>query len=162
MPAPSDRVVLACIAAMVIAADQVSKAAVISAIGPGRAAARIEVIGPWMAIEYAENRGVAFGVLASLGPLLLLAAGIVLAGLLVHYLRTPSPPFWQTFSIGLVVGGAIGNLLDRARLGYVVDFVAVGAWPNFNVADSAICIGVIVMVWGWLRAERYGSAARAS
>jgi signal peptidase II len=55
---------------------------------------------------------------------------------------------WQMVcGAGLIVGGAIGNIADRVRLGYVVDFVAVSAWPKFNVADSAITIGVLLLAW---------------
>ncbi len=55
--------------------------------------------------------------------------------------------------IGLIVGGAIGNLIDRLRLGYVVDFIAAGTWPKFNIADSAITIGLMLMAWTVFRDE---------
>ena len=53
-------------------------------------------------------------------------------------------------SLGLLVGGALGNIIDRVRLGYVVDFVAVGVWPKFNAADSAVTIGVLMLAWTYV------------
>lgn len=161
MPALSDRAVLAAVAFLVIVADQLTKAVAIAWVGPGTSDARIDVVGSWVAIEYAENRGVAFGMFARLGPVLLVVSGVVLAGLLVYYLRESSPPRWQSLSIGLIAGGAIGNVVDRFRLGHVIDFVAVGPWPNFNLADSAIFVGAVMMIVGWFSAERDASAARA-
>ena len=57
-------------------------------------------------------------------------------------------------SLGLLAGGALGNLIDRLRLGHVVDFVAVGVWPKFNVADAAVSLGVLLLVWHGLSEER--------
>lgn len=114
-----------------------------------------------MAIEYAENRGAAFGLLSGLGPVLILGSIIILALLLWQYRRQANPELWQTLALGGIVGGAAGNLFDRVRLGYVVDFIAVGPWPNFNVADGAIALGVALLLWGWFRAEpASGSAER--
>jgi len=119
-------------------------------IGPGASAPRIEIVGAWIALEYAENRGAAFGLLVGLGPVLAVGSIAVVAVLLLHEWRTVNPPLWQTVGIGAIVGGAAGNLIDRVRLGYVIDYVAIGAWPNFNVADSAITLGVALAIWGWL------------
>jgi signal peptidase II len=130
--------------------DQVAKLAVFSAIGPSSPDRRDELGISWLALEYTENRGVAFGLLGSVGPWLAIASLAVLAGLLAHYASASSPSLWETVAVGAIAGGAIGNLIDRVRLGYVVDFIAVGAWPNFNVADSAITIGVILFLFGWL------------
>lgn len=161
MPARSDGMLAASVAALVVAADQAAKAVVVTAIGPGQAMKRIDLAGQWLAIEYAENRGVAFGLMAGLGPLLLPIASVVLFGLVIHYAREASPPVWHSLALGLVCGGAVGNLIDRVRLGYVVDFIAVGSWPNFNIADSAISMGVAIMVWGWLVGEHAATTANA-
>ena len=103
----------------------------------------------WLALEYTENRGAAFGLLSGLVPIL--AASIdspYWRACSCYYLRQARPALWQTVAIGVIAGGALGNLLDRVRLGHVVDFLSVGPWPNFNVADSAITIGVLVLIWG--------------
>lgn len=120
---------------------------------------RHDLVGKWLAIEYAENRGAAFGVLSGLGPLLTLGSVAIVVLLLGQYRRQANPRPWQTVALGLIVGGAAGNLLDRVRLGYVIDFIAVGPWPNFNVADSAISVGVALLFWGWFRAETGSGSA---
>lgn len=150
MPGRNDFTALAATAALVFALDQATKAAVLMTIGPSTSQRSIKLAGDWLALEYAENRGVAFGLLSDAGSWLALVAIIVLAALLAHYATTTKPEPWETVAIGAIVGGAAGNLFDRLRLGYVVDFLAVGAWPNFNVADSAITVGAILLLWGWL------------
>jgi len=125
--------------------DQSTKRQIETGLGPGAATGRIEVIGNWFALEYARNRGAAFGLLGS-NPALVTAAAVVILLAIVAYAATrPAGSGWLWFGTGLVVGGAIGNLVDRVRLGYVIDFVAVGPWPNFNVADAAISVGVVCL-----------------
>ena len=160
MPALRPRLFVPGVVAMVVALDQVTKAFAILLVSPASERPRIDVVGEWLAIEYAENRGIAFGMFAGLGPALLLAAMIVLAALAIHYLRQPAPRVSESVAMGLIFGGAIGNLLDRVRLGYVVDFVSVGAWPNFNVADSAISVGVLLLLWTWIIGEEGQGATR--
>ncbi|MGC4106517.1 MAG: signal peptidase II [Thermomicrobiales bacterium] len=134
-------------------ADQVVKWVMSAWIGPDAAQHRVDLIGNFLAFEYVENSGAAFGILA--GQPLLLAIFAVLAvvlfiGMMRSTLRThPLVPI----AVGMVLGGAIGNLLDRIRLGYVVDFVAVGTFPRFNVADSAITVGLVLLAWTALRED---------
>jgi signal peptidase II len=78
--------------------------------------------------------------------LTLVAAAVVIA-LVVSYQRAQHTTWQLTTGLGMLLGGAVGNLMDRIRLGYVVDFVDVSAWPKFNVADSAITVGVILIAW---------------
>ncbi len=150
------------IAVVVWIGDQLSKTLIVSMIGPAEPEQRIDIVGSWIALEYAENRGAAFGLLAGLGPLLTVGSIIVIGALLFHQWRTVDPPLWETVATGAIVGGAVGNLADRVRLGYVIDFVSVGSWPNFNVADSAITLGVAVAIWSWLyyRAEQSAALTR--
>lgn len=128
-------------ALFVLAADQVSKGLVRADVVEGE---RLHPL-PLVSIVHVENTGVAFGALGShrwLVPVLTLLA---LAGVLVWYFSNPARPgAW--FPAGLVVGGAIGNLTDRARNGSVTDFIAVPHWPAFNIADIAITIGVIALI----------------
>jgi signal peptidase II len=123
---------------------------------------RVEVLNGWLALEYTQNRGAAFGVLSGLAPILAAASLAILTGLLAVYSRQLKPAHWQTVAIGLISGGALGNLIDRVRLGHVVDFVSVGPWPNFNVADSAITVGVLVLLWGTTRPATAFGMARAT
>ena len=160
MPAHSDTIALIAVGAAVAAIDQLTKLLLVSAIGPDRFASRVEVADGWLALEYTENRGAAFGVLSGLMPVLTVASIAILALLLMHYMRQERPPLWHTLAIGAIAGGAVGNLVDRVRLGYVIDFLSVGPWPNFNVADSAITVGVLVLIWGWTRPATAPGVAR--
>ncbi|CAA9540812.1 MAG: Lipoprotein signal peptidase [uncultured Thermomicrobiales bacterium] len=135
------------VAAAVVVLDQAIKAAVASALGPDQPDHRVEVLGRLLALEYVQNTGAAFGTLRGQG-VLLSAMALLTVGALVAYYRTlvaPSHP--MVFALGLLLGGAAGNLVDRLRLGYVVDFVAVGVWPKFNLADAAITVGVVLLGW---------------
>ena len=153
MPARNEALALTGIAAFVAGVDQLTKIALISLIVPEQGSFRLDLVGDVMAVEYTENRGAAFGMFTGLAPVLALASIAVLVALLLSYAREPKPPRWHTIAVGSIAGGAIGNLVDRVRLGYVVDFISVGPWPNFNVADAAITIGVAVWLCGWLRSE---------
>jgi signal peptidase II len=151
MPARSGAVTLVGITASVVALDQLTKFLLVSTMGPNRFESRVDVVDGWLALEYTENQGAAFGIFSGLVPILTAASIAVLIGLLLHYLQQAGPPLWHTLAVGGIAGGALGNLVDRIRLGHVIDFLSVGPWPNFNVADSAITIGVLVLIWGWTR-----------
>ena len=133
------------VAAVVVAGDQLVKSLIVWWLGPDRSDQRFEVLGAVLAFEYVENTGAAFGTFRGRGVVLGLLAVLVLGGLVVYYRRLHEPSPWTAIGVGLIVGGAVGNLLDRVRLGHVVDFVAVGIWPKFNLADSAITVGVALM-----------------
>ena len=137
------------IGALIVALDQATKALVVATIGPnaGDADGRIDLIGSVASLRYAENTGAAFGVLQGQGALLTVGSVVVLAGLVAAYWRVGAESRATAVAAGLLVGGAIGNLIDRVRLGFVVDFVSVGPWPAFNLADSAITAGVLLFAW---------------
>lgn len=138
------------VAAPVVAIDRLTKDAVVRAIGPDAAQHRVDLLGQWVALEYAENRGAAFGLFGALSPLLPLVAIAIVLAIGVAYVRQRRPPLALTVVVGLAVGGAIGNLIDRVRLGFVIDFIAVGPWPNFNVADASVTLGVLgFIVWAF-------------
>ncbi len=137
----------------VVILDQAAKALVVVWIGPDQANHRWEVAGPWLAFEYVENTGAAFGLFAGRIWLLSILAVLVALGFLLAFRRDLPHSGMLRLSIGLVTGGGIGNFVDRLRLGYVVDYFAIGAWPKFNVADSAITIGLIVLALTALREE---------
>jgi signal peptidase II len=138
------------VAVGIVVADQATKAIVLRLLAPS---GKLELIGRALAIEYVENRGAAFGVLGSLGPLVTVLAALVLATLLVYYHRAVTKSPWLVWAVGLIDGGAIGNLSDRLWLGHVVDFVTVGPWPTFNLADAAITVGVALLAVHFLREE---------
>ena len=142
------------IAAVVLAADQFAKWVVVATIGPDAGRHRIELLGDAIALDYLENRGVAFGLLNGRAPIAGALAAAALLAVLVGVTTSGSVSRMRTLGAGLVVGGVLGNLLDRLRLGYVVDFVDIGPWPTFNVADASITVGVLLLVWVMSRSER--------
>lgn len=147
-------------AAVVVAVlDQLSKAAVLGFFA-GRAFGAHERITPFFNLVLTYNRGMSFGLFnngAGVNALLfsLVAASIV--AVLVYWLSRVDSPLLAV-AIGLVIGGAIGNVVDRVRFGAVVDFLDfyLGSWhwPAFNLADSAICIGVAAMLLDGLLLRR--------
>ncbi len=149
------------IAVTVLVVDQVSKLLIRDWL-PGRPGDPVVGLpGDWIGLQYVENRGAAFGVLAGAGGLLTGVALVVVAAAVIVYARIPAPSRWLTLGLGLLASGAIGNALDRLLLGYVVDFIAVGPWPRFNVADSAITVGVLLLAWR-LSGDEYATGSRTS
>jgi signal peptidase II len=131
---------------IVVIVDQVAKALIEANMVPGEHA---DVFGP-LGFTLAHNRGVAFG-LASGGGAALIAltvAALVFVGVL--FARNPTRPgMW--IALGLLAGGAIGNLADRVRVGAVTDYVDIFSWPPFNLADVAITLGVVVLALSYVR-----------
>mgnify|MGYP003578373177 CR=1 FL=1 len=128
------------LAAAVFLVDQAAKGAVERHLAPGQL---IEVLGP-LELTLAHNRGVAFGLAGGAG-IGLVAVTLAALGLIVYlFARDPSRRgMW--LACGLVFGGALGNLVDRIVSGEVTDYIAVGSWPPFNVADIAIVCGVVLL-----------------
>jgi signal peptidase II len=126
----------------VLALDQLTKALVRSSIAPGE---RRELLPGVLSFVHVHNRGVAFGFLGGGGLPVLLVTLAALALLVAYFARHPERRLlW--LPTGLLLGGALGNLLDRLREGYVTDFVHFPHWPSFNVADMSITFGVIALV----------------
>jgi len=142
--------------ALVLAADQVAKAMVEAELVPGE---YVEVLGP-LELTLSHNRGVAFGLAggAGIGLVLLTVAALGLIGYL--FSRNPGRPGMWVAS-GLVAGGALGNLADRVFAGEVTDYIAVGSWPPFNLADIAITCGVVLLAWIYVRDAEVDSEAES-
>ncbi len=145
--------IIGAIVTSVVILDQLAKLLVVAWIGPDQSLHRWELAGSLLAFEYVENTGAAFGILAGRVWLLSVLAMIVGLGFLFALRRELPFSGLLRLGIGLVIGGGLGNLVDRLRLGFVIDYIAVGIWPKFNVADSAITIGLILMAWTTLRDE---------
>ena len=127
---------------LTVIADQVTKAIAVASLERG------EEVNVFLGLDmtYVRNEGVAFGALSGGGPLLVVAIAAALAGLVVYFVLNSDTPFlW--LPVGLILGGALGNLADRAREGAVVDFIDPIAWPAFNLADAAIVVGVLGLVY---------------
>ena len=104
------------------------------------------VLGRFLEISFTKNTGISFGMLQNTGALPTITTLIIIVGLLYYYPQIPKKKPYQ-FLTALILGGAIGNLLDRFMYGYVIDFIDVGIWPAFNVADSAITIGALGLIY---------------
>lgn len=109
----------------------------------------VPVIGHLVGIINVHNSGAAFGVAPAGASIFLLASVAVAIGLVVYVVRTPANA-WTDAVLGLIMGGTIGNGFDRIVHGTVTDFINFHFWPVFNVADSAISIGVVLLIAGYL------------
>ena len=101
-------------------------------------------------VRYVTNSGAAFGSLQSATTFLIAMSLIGLAAIYLYYRNPPFQHWLASVGIGMMLGGAVGNLIDRVRLGRVTDFIHFPHWPNFNVADSSIFVGVAIIVSGYL------------
>jgi len=111
----------------------------------------IPVINRIFHITYVENRGIAFGLFPQ-GHSLFIIISLIIILVVVFFERKKvlkSP--WERFCLGLVLGGALGNVIDRLRFGFVIDFLDFRVWPVFNLADSGVCIGGILMAFFLLK-----------
>ncbi|WP_238613248.1 signal peptidase II [Candidatus Oscillochloris fontis] len=134
------------LALFVIVCDQLTKMMIVATLGPEPFTRRITLGPSWLNLVYSQNTGVAFGLFRQI-PLFFLFTSIVitLAALYAYHAYLPNQVPWVQLAMGLILGGAVGNIIDRVRLGWVVDFMSVGWWPVFNVADSAIVLGVLAL-----------------
>ena len=138
--------VAAGIVAVIVLVDQASKAWAVANLKDGPES----IIGTDVELHLSFNSGSAFSLFRGFTPLLALLA-IVIAFVLVRAVRKTEDT-WTLVALGLVLGGALGNLADRAfrppsfLSGRVVDFISVGSWPTFNVADSAITVGAVLLL----------------
>ena len=127
---------------VVLVVDQVTKAIVRASMNVGE---RHEIL-PFLHLVRARNEGIAFGALAGGGTVVIAILAAALIGLVVYFV-TNSTKRLAWLPTGLLLGGAIGNIIDRVRIGGVTDFVQFPHWPAFNVADMAITAGVVALVF---------------
>jgi signal peptidase II len=149
---------------LLLLTDRVSKSAIVSRFELGQP---VPIIDGTFNITYVQNTGVAFGILSSFSSpakviFLCLVAGIAAVVVIAYSLRNESRNRLLQGALALVLAGALGNLYDRIQYGYVIDFLEFHArgyfWPSFNVADTSISIGVMLLVWEMFRNEAPGRA----
>jgi signal peptidase II len=143
----TDLLVLLGTAALVYLLDQASKALVVANLRVGD---RQQIVGDLVQLWHAQNAGAAFSLFQG-GQILFLVVTAFALGMIVYFHRSfRGQSRWLQLVLGVILGGTLGNLTDRVRLGYVTDFVSVGfgdtRFPTFNVADSAIVLGIGVLV----------------
>jgi len=157
------------LAAGVVVVDQLTKAWIVAALPHG---SERDVVPGLFRLIHTRNRGIAFGLLGSSGPLvqtLLLVVVVAVVGVLIRQLLRGDGDRLAGAGLSLVLGGALGNLADRLLRGEVVDFLDVylrvggreRSWPTFNVADSCITVGAAVVIVAELLAARRQRAAQA-
>jgi signal peptidase II len=134
------------IAVAVVIVDQLTKSWLVANVEPGGA---IAIVGDWLRLIHGRNDGGLFGLFGGSAAVLAIASlGVI--GLIVAYHARSKPNVVLSIALGLLLGGAIGNLIDRIRYGYVVDFVDAGIgtlrFYTFNVADSAISIAIFLLI----------------
>lgn len=147
---PSQWIALALVAAAALAADQITKHVVANALGPDRS---VRLGGPF-SIEHVHNSGIAFGLFASRTSAVVVLTGLAVGAMLVFFGRSARRHRFLPVALGFVLGGSVSNLVDRARLGYVTDFLHVRYWPAFNLADSFIVAGVALLFLSFVAADR--------
>jgi signal peptidase II len=137
----------AVIAVVVVVADQLSKAWALDRLAGGA----VNIVGKAVRFELTRNSGAAFGLLEGAGSWLALLAVVIVVVVFLSLHRDMG--LSTVLAMGFVLGGAVGNLGDRLFRGdgladgLVVDFIDIGPWPNFNIADSAIVVGIILILW---------------
>jgi signal peptidase II len=135
------------LAALVLLLDQFTKYLVIQLL-PFRSSFPLE---GFFRFTHVHNTGSAFGILQGLNTPLIFVSFVGVIILVLIYRSQPHPSNWLRLSLGLQLGGAFGNLIDRLRLSYVTDFIDVGPWPVFNLADASIVTGLVLLAWIFLR-----------
>ena len=133
---------------IILALDQLSKFIVIKNLNANQS---IPIIKGLLYVTFVRNCGAAFGILKNQLPLFIFTALFAIVLIFLVISKKKERPLILNISLGLILAGAIGNLIDRLFLGYVVDFIDFRIWPVFNVADSAITIGAVLLGWSILK-----------
>jgi signal peptidase II len=127
---------------IVVGLDQLTKHTVAAGVSPGETHKFL----PLVDLVHVRNTGVAFGFFSGGGGLVLALTLLALAILVIYLALRPERP-WLWLPTGMLVGGAVGNLIDRVSSGSVIDFIKLPHWPAFNVADMSITFGVLALLW---------------
>jgi signal peptidase II len=152
----------AALALTIVVVDQLAKLLVTRALDPGQS---VDVVGNVVRIVFGQNTGALFGLFKD-NAVMFGVVSLVVVGLIVAYHARSAPSLYLTLTLGCLLGGAIGNMVDRLRLGYVVDFVDAGIgstrFYTFNVADSAITLAILLLFVAAVRPSLIDGGARAS
>ena len=136
------------VALAAVLADQVTKHIV---VGTLQLDDSVHVLGP-LSIHHVQNSGIAFGLFASATVAVTVVTSAAVIWMVVFFARAGGRHPVLPAAFGLLIGGSLSNLVDRIRLGHVTDFIDFKYWPAFNLADSFICLGVLILVAGMLGA----------
>lgn len=149
------------LAGAIILVDQITKAYVRANLGVGEYWAPWDWLLPYARLIHVHNTGAAFGVFQGMNQIFKVIALMVALAIVYYFPQVPRTETALRIALGMQLGGATGNLIDRFTQGYVTDFISVGSFPVWNVADSSITVGVGVLLLGvWLQ-ERHEKRAAA-
>ncbi len=159
----TDYLFLAVIAAIIVLLDQYTKTLVRDTVPVGGYWSPWDWLTPFARIVHINNTGVAFGMFQGQNLLFSILAMIVSVAIIIYFPRVPSNEWVVRVALAMMLAGAAGNLVDRVTQGYVTDFISVGNFAIFNIADSSITVGVGVLLLGvWLQERRRKAAEKAS
>lgn len=139
------------IGCLTVIVDQVTKALVVASFTPGTSR---PLLPPILQLTYVQNTGAAFGLFKGQQMWFIVCSLIIIGWIAWEWLTRPVPRPMVLWGTALVFGGAVGNVIDRLRLSYVIDFIDLRVWPVFNVGDSAITVGVTLLLLQSLRPAR--------
>lgn len=157
--------ILPVVAGAALALDQLSKSWVVAHMSLGESREVASWLAPFFSLTYVTNTGIVFGLFQGMGDVLLIVVFIAIGAILLYYRHLPSGPIPLHIALGLQMGGALGNLVDRLTRGAVVDFIDLNFWPLhhwpiFNLADASIVTGVVLLLLVMLtEKERHPASA---
>jgi signal peptidase II len=147
---PAQWLALVAVAGAAVFADQLTKQVVGRTLAVGE---RVDLVGP-VSIHHVENSGIAFGLFASRTTIVIGITAVAVGWMLWFFARSGRRHPVLPVGLGLVLGGSIANLVDRIRLGRVTDFLDLEAWPAFNLADTFIVVGVVMLFGALVLGDR--------
>ena len=137
-------------ATLVVLLDQISKLIAVKSLSEGP----VEIIKGIFYLTLTYNTGAAFGIFKDQTILFIIISSIAVIGILIYIYFDKSTVYIGKLGFSFILGGAFGNLIDRLRFGYVIDFFDFKVWPVFNIADSAITIGAVLLIISLLLQKR--------
>lgn len=142
--------ILLIVAGFVVLLDQISKAYIRQLLVPGES---IPVVPGLFSLTHTRNPGAAFGILPGRQIFFLIVTLVVIAVIIYYYQRVHPREYLVKMAMGMALGGALGNLIDRTTTGLVTDFLDFHFWPVFNMADTFLVVGFALIVWGMFKLQ---------
>ncbi|MCK4897449.1 MAG: signal peptidase II [Anaerolineales bacterium] len=150
-----DYLTLLVISGSIVILDQWTKTLVRTQVPFGQAWSPYEWLAPYARIVHWKNAGAAFGILQGFRDIFTILAILVAIAIIYYYPKVPRENWYIRLALALQLGGALGNLTDRLTHGYVTDFISIGNFPVWNVADACISLGVAILIVGmWLQERK--------
>lgn len=145
---------LIAVVTLIVALDQWTKLLVSHKLALGESISPIKILGDFFQIVHWRNTGAAFGLFQNANLVLLIVSIVIVLAVLFYYQGVKTNAWLAKISLSLIVAGALGNIVDRIKFNYVIDFLAFGRFPVFNVADSAVTVGAFLMLITFFISEK--------